>query len=254
MRRFISISIFILLSTPFGFAHAQTMIFSTTSDQYVIDNVFSDVSDFTIDIEIDMPLASGIYENPPINRVVYQVVGVLEEGTPSGFPAFDLQREISGSEFYAQGSSLSFEIVETAELNDGVQADELAGDGVIFTFNAREINNGRFHPALFELNVDGTGRIQNSNNIPTEDPLVNVDFGEEYITDLIFDAGNLTLITDAQDTTDGGSDGGSDGGGDDGGDDGGGDNNGSGGGSVSFFLLLTLGFSRFLSLVIHRLR
>ena len=227
MRRFISI--FILLSTTFGFAHAQTMTFSTTSDQYVIDNVFSDVSDFTIDIVIDMPLASGVYENPPISNVVYQVAGVLEEGTPSGFPAFDLQREISGSEFYAQGSSLSFEIVESAELSDGVQADELAGDGVIFTFNAREINNGRFHPALFELSADGTGRIQNSNNIPTEDPLVNVDFGEEYITDLLFDAGNLTLITSA-------------------------DDDGSGGGSISFFLLLGLGFIKLFSLVIHRLR
>ena len=226
MNRFISICI--LLSTTFGFAHAQTMTLSTTSDQYVIDNVFSDVSDFAIDIVIDMPLASGVYENPPISSVVYQVVGVLAEGTPSGFPAFDLQREMSGSEFYAQGSSLSFEIVESAELSDGVQADELAGDGVIFTFNAREIDNGRFHPALFELSADGTGRIQNSNNIPTEEPLVNVDFGEEYITDLIFDTGNLTLIA--------------------------GDNNGSGGGSISFVLLLGLGFIKFLSLLIHRLR
>lgn len=227
MNRFISI--FILLVTTFSFAHAQSMIFSTTSDQYVIDNVFNDVSDFTIDIEIDMPLAAGVYENPPINSVIYQVVGVLEEETPSGFPAFDLQREISGSEFYAQGSSLSFEILESAELGDGVQADELAGDGVIFTFNAREINNGRFHPALFELSDDGTGRIQNSNNIHTEDPLVDVDFGEEYITDLLFDTGNLTLIT----SVDSGS--------------------GGGGGSISFFLLLGLGFIKFFSLIRYRL-
>ena len=227
MNRFFSI--FILLSTTFGFAHAQSMMFSTTSDQYVIDNVFNDVSDFSINIEIDMPLAAGVYENPPINSVVYQVLGVLEEETPSGFPAFDLQREISGSEFYAQGSSLSFEILETAELGDGVQADELVGDGVIFTFNAREINNGRFHPALFELNNDGTGRIQNSNNIHTEDPLIDVDFGEEYITDLIFDAGNLTLITSV-------------------------DDGGEGGGSTSLFLLLVLGFIKFLSLIIYRLR
>lgn len=235
MIRFFSNCIF--FSAIFGFAHAQTMTFSTTSDEYVIDNVFSDVSDFVISIEIDMPLVAGVYENPPINRVVYQVVGVLEEGTPSGFPAFDLQREISGSEFYAQGSSLSFEILESAELNDGVQADELAGDGVILTFNAREINNGRFHPALFELNDDGTGRIQNSNNIPTEDPLVDVNFGEEYITDLIFDAGNLTLITDAQEGIDSGNDDGS-----------------GGGGSLSFFLLFGLGFIRFFALVACRLR
>ena len=223
-------SIFVLFFSIFSFAHAQTMTFSTTSDQYVIDNVFSNVSDFTIDIEIDMSLAAGVYENPPIISVVYQVVGVLEEGTPSGFPAFDLQREISGSEFYAQGSSLSFEILESAELNDGVQADELAGDGVIFTFNAREINNGRFHPALFELNEDGTGRIQNSNNISTEDPLNEVDFGEEYITDLFFDAGNLTLITGDQEGT------------------------GGGGGSISFFLLFVLGFIKLFSLVTYRIQ
>lgn len=237
MIRFIAS--FIFLATIFGFAHGQTMMFSTTNDEYVIDNVFSDVSEFTISIEIDMPLAAGLYENPPINSVVYQVTGVLEEGTPSGFPAFDLQREISGSEFYAQGSSLNFEILETAELNDGVQADELVGDDVILIFNAREIDNGRFHPALFELNEDGTGRIQNSNNIPTEDPLIEVDFGEEYITDLIFDPGNLTLITGVQEGIE--------------------NENGEevgegGGGSISFFLLLGLGFIRFSTLIVCRFR
>lgn len=230
---------FIFLVATFSFAHAQTMMFSTTSDQYVIDNVFSDVSEFTINIDIDTPLAVGIYENPPINSVAYQVTGMLEEGTPSGFPAFDLQREISGSEFYAQGSSLSFEILETAELNDGVQADELVGNDVILIFNAREIDNGRFHPALFELNEDGTGRIQNSNNIPTEDPLIEVNFGEEYITDLIFDPGNLTLITAIQESIE--------------------NENGEevgegGGGSISFFLLLGLVFIRFSTLIACRFR
>lgn len=250
-----SILIFVFTSMIFSFAHAQTMTLSTSSDQYVVTTIFSDVSDFTIDIEIDMPLAAGVYENPPINSVVYQVIGVLEAGTPSGFPAFDLNRDISGTEFYAQGSSLSFEILEEADLSDGVQADELAGDGVIFTLNAREIDNQRFHPALFELNEDGSGRIQNSNNIHTEEPLLEVAFGEEYITDLIFDAGNLTLITGVQAGTDGGSDGGGDGsvdGGDDGSSDGGGGS--SGGGSVSFFLLLGLCFLRCLSIVTSRLR
>lgn len=243
MIRFFSTCI--LLSAIFSFAHGQTMTFSTTSDEYVIENVFSDVSDFAITIEIDMPLVAGVYENPPINSVIYQVVGVLEDGTPSNFPAFDLQREISGSEFYAQGSSLSFEILESAELSDGVQADELAGDGVILTFNAREIDNGRFHPALFELNEDGTGRIQNSNNIPTEDPLVEVNFGEEYITDLIFDAGNLTLITGVQEGIDNENDDN---------DDNDSDGGNGGGGSLSFFLLLGLGCIRVFTLVACRIR
>ena len=39
------------------------------------------------------------------------------------------------------------------------------------------------------------GRIQNSNNIIVEVPLQEVNFGDEYITDLMFDPGNTTLLT-----------------------------------------------------------
>ncbi len=46
-----------------------------------------------------------------------------------------------------------------------------------------------------ELNADGTGSIQNSDNVITENPFQQIDFGEEYITDLNFDSGNLTLLT-----------------------------------------------------------
>jgi hypothetical protein len=115
--------------------------------------------------------------------------------TPSGFPAFALERNISGDDFYAQGSSLSFEVRVDAVISDGIQLAELAGNGVRFTFNGKEIGNGRFHPALLELNDDGTGMIQNSDNIIVANPLQQVDFGEEYITDLAFDPGNLTLLT-----------------------------------------------------------
>ena len=107
-----------------------------------------------------------------------------------------MEREISGEEFYGQGGSLSFEVSATAVLTDGVQAAELVGQGVVLTFNAREIDTGRFHPALFELGSNGRGSLQNSNNSPSLDPLVTVDFGEEYITDLGFDPGNTTLITE----------------------------------------------------------
>ncbi|MGI9288132.1 MAG: hypothetical protein ACR2P1_22295 [Pseudomonadales bacterium] len=192
LRSFLTLVIGFLACT---LVNAQTMRLSTSSGDYVISNVFSDVDFFTIAIEINAPLAPGVYINPEIVSVDYQVTGDLVAGTPSEFPAFDLQRSNIGADFYAQGSSLSFEISETAVLSDGIQAAELVGSEIILTFNAREVDNERFHPPLFELNANGTGRIQNSNNVPTQDPLVEVDFGAEYITDLMFDAGNTTLIT-----------------------------------------------------------
>ena len=176
-------------------AYGQTMTLSTSSSDYQITNVFSDVDFFTVDIEIDAPLAPGVYVDPDIVGVNYRVTGDLEPGTPSGFPMFDLQRTMTGAEFYAQGSSLSFEIAPSAVLSDGVQVAELVGDVVVLTFNAREVDNGRFHPAILELNADGTGRIRNSNNVPSLNPLVEVNFGDEYINDLVFDPGNTTLIT-----------------------------------------------------------
>lgn len=181
--------------TLFSTANAQNMILSVSSNEFQVTPVFSAVDTFGINIEIDGPLAAGQYINPDIVSVSYGVSGTLVAGTPSGFPAFALQRDMTGTEFYAQGSSLSFDIMPTAVLSDGVQATELVGSSLIFTFNGREIGNGRFHPALLELNMDGTGRIQNSNNIVVEVPLQEVNFGDEYITDLMFDPGNTTLIT-----------------------------------------------------------
>lgn len=175
--------------------NAQTMFLSVSSDDYQVTNVFSDIDTFDIDIEINMPLAPGNYVNPDIIAVVYSVSGTLVAGTPSGFPSFALQRNITGAEFYAQGSSLSFEISPTAVLDDGVQAIELVGNNIVFTFNGREVGNGRFRPALLELDANGTGRIQNSDNVIVENPLQQVNFGDEYITDLMFDPGNTTLIT-----------------------------------------------------------
>jgi hypothetical protein len=188
------IFVVVVLAGLSGGALAQNMILTTANSDFQISNTFSDVDIFNIRVEIAAPLMVGVYNNPDIINVTYQVMGNLVPGTPSGFPAFNLERSISGTEFYAQGSSLSFEISPTAVLTDGIQVAELVGDGVVLTFNAREIDNGRFHPALFELNADGTGRIQNSNNIHTLDPLNEVDFGEEYITDLMFDPGNTTVI------------------------------------------------------------
>ncbi len=174
---------------------AETVRFSTTDNDYQITNVFSNVNLFTIEVDIDMPLTPGLYLDPTIISVSYRVFGSLEFGTPSGFPSFDLVRNISGTEFYAQGGSLMFEIVADADFSDGIQADELVDNGNIFTLNAREVGNGRFHPAILELYADGTGRIQNSNNVHTVDPLLEVNFGDEYITDLIFDVAATTLFT-----------------------------------------------------------
>ena len=74
----------------------------------------------------------------------------------------------------------------------------MVGDEIVFEFNGREVGTGRYHPALVQLNADGTGRIQNSNNFgginPGSGELVDVDFGEEYITDLTFSPATLTLI------------------------------------------------------------
>jgi len=172
------------------------MLILISSNDFQITNVFSDVGTFDIAIEIDLPLASGNYVNPNIVAVSYSVSGTLVPGTPSGFPSFALQRDMTGDEFYAQGSSISFEIAAGAVLTDGVQVDELVGNGIVFTMNAREVGNGRFHPALLEIDMNGTGRIQNSDNIVVEVPLQQVNFGDEYITDLMFDPGNTTLIVE----------------------------------------------------------
>ena len=207
----------LILSFVLGVAcfplHAQTMQLVTSSDDYEITNIASDVDNFDFSIEIDAPLAAGVYIDPPINTVSYRVSGELSPGTPSDFDAFALERIISGEEFYAQGSSLRFEIDQAAVLDDGVQLAELTGTDIVFTFDGREINNGRFHPALFELRANGTGRIQNSNNTPTLEPLLQVEFGAEYINDLVFDPGNTTLITgDLETGSSSGSSGGSSGG------------------------------------------
>ncbi|MFK8017071.1 MAG: hypothetical protein AB8G17_16735 [Gammaproteobacteria bacterium] len=177
-------------------AQGQTMLLSVDNTDFQITNTFSDIDVFSIELEIDAPLAPGIYTDPPIVSLTYQVMGNLVAGTPSGFPAFDLQREITGADFYAQGSSLQFEIAASAVLTDGIQVAELVGTDVVLTFNGREVDNGRFHPALFELRADGSGRIQNSDNVPSLNPLNEVMFGAEYITDLMFDAGNTTVITE----------------------------------------------------------
>ncbi|MFT5488752.1 MAG: hypothetical protein ACI9MU_003680, partial [Alphaproteobacteria bacterium] len=103
------------------------------------------------------------------------------------------------SDFYSQGSALSFGVSALADLSDGLQVSELVGVDPVFLFNGREVGTGRYHPALFQLNADGTGSIRNSDNFggtnPSSGMVVDVEFGEEYITELTFDASRLTLAT-----------------------------------------------------------
>jgi hypothetical protein len=173
---------------------AQNMTLSIDQNDFIVTNLFSDVDTFSIDIEFAVPLTRINFVNPDITNVTYRVSGSLEPGTPSGFPAFALERIMTGDEFYAQGSSISFQIASNAVLSDGVQVAELAGNGLVFTFNGKEVDNGRYHPTLFELNSDGTGMMQNSDNIIALNPLDQVAFGSEYINTLAFDPGNTTLL------------------------------------------------------------
>lgn len=93
-------------------------------------------------------------------------------------------------------------ILESADFSDGIQVSELAGSGseVVFRFNGREVDAGRYHPAFIELRADGTGIIQNANNVGGDNPQdgfvgdIDVDFGEEFITNLTFDPTTLTIV------------------------------------------------------------
>lgn len=168
------------------------------ASDFGLNPTFNDVQTFAFTIDLAVAVTAGSsYTNPALTSVNYNVFGTLEN-TPSGFPAFNLVREILGAEFYDQGSSMTFEVDITADLSDGIQVSELVGTGIVFEFNGREVDTGRYHPARVQLNADGTGTIQNSNNHGGVNPgsgmVVDVDFGEEYITELTFTPSTLTLF------------------------------------------------------------
>lgn len=169
-----------------------------TNEDFGTSTVFNNTQQFSFEIRIDDTLRTGVYSNPTLIDVNYTVRGNLPQSTPSGFAAFLLQRDITGADFYNQGSSLNFEVASDADLSDGLQFSELVSGSPAFVLNAREVGTGRYHPPLIELNSDGTGRIQNSNNQggvnPGNNQVVDVTFGEEYITDLTFTPENFTLI------------------------------------------------------------
>ena len=168
------------------------------ASDFGLNPTVSNVTTFEFFIDLVGPVvAGGSYLNPELIGVDYHVFGTLDD-TPSGFPSFNLVRVIGPLEFYSQGSSMTFEVDASADLSDGLQVSELVGTGVVFEFNGREVDTGRYHPALVQLNADGTGSIRNSNNFggvnPVSGELVDVDFGEEYITEMTFTPSALTLV------------------------------------------------------------
>ena len=196
MNRLIVSLLLVLVSFNPSIADEDTTLVFDSSD-FNASPVFNSLNTFVFFLDFNDPdFAPGeIYVNPPLVEVSYFVSGSLPQPTPSGFPSFGLSRGISGTEFYDQGSSIEFEIRGDAIVDDGIQISDLVNGIVI---NAREVDTGRYHPPLIELFADGTGRIQNSNNMggvnPVTGMVVDVDFGEEYIVDLTFDPAALTIF------------------------------------------------------------
>ncbi len=168
-------------------------------------NVFSQVSSFTISIEVAGPLRSGLFDNPELGDIEFLVRGALDATTPArmanpAFTAFavDDRAALRGQEFYDQGNSLRFEISDTAQLIDGLQLSELVGTGLVFEFDGQELGTGRYHPPLLQLFSDGTGSIRNASNTGGINPFtgveVNATIGDEYVTNLLFDPAGLTVV------------------------------------------------------------
>jgi len=179
-------------------APAQATAVLIDDSDFVLAPTFSNVSIFRFELLLDEPIVpGGTYRETTVARLDYRVFGSLAAGTPSGFPAFFLMRDMDGEEFRDQGSSLDFEVSAAADLSDGLQLSELAGAGAVFTLNAREIGTGRFHPPILILNADGTGLMRNSDNFggvnSGNGKFVDVDIGEEYVLELSFDPAELTL-------------------------------------------------------------
>ncbi|WP_428386957.1 hypothetical protein [Mucisphaera sp.] len=184
-------------------AHAAFTI-TLNSDDFTTTPSFSDVQTFQIEIVVDARLeANRLYVNPTLQRVTYLVEGTLEPGTPSGLPAFRLERNITGEEFYAQGSSFSMRI-GSADLTDGLLFDELTRTGgqrgnwgPHLRFDAREFNTGRFHPPIISFRA-GSGTIHNADNTPVyidsgNPNNISLDAGDEYSTNLTFDPSAITI-------------------------------------------------------------
>lgn len=201
-----------------GASMAQGFVLAFDSSDFGLSPEFSNVQNFDFTADLAEGFRFGDFSDPTLNEIGYNLSGSLD-ATPSGFPAFSFQLShlvapppagptlIPGATFYslnpgaAFGDRLSFSVAAGADFSDGLQVSELEGSGsdVVFRFNGREVGTGRYHPTFIELRADGTGVIQNANNIGGDNPQdgfvgdINVDFGEEYITNLTFDPTTFTI-------------------------------------------------------------
>ena len=192
---------FLLLAFLPSSAFAQFELRFSDAD-FGVTSVFNDVAAFSFDIVVNDNLQAGrTYVNPDLVSVSYVVNGVLAQPTPSGFPGFFLQRTISGSEFYSLSpdATLVFEVAASANLADGLQLSELVG-APTFLLNAREFNQdpGRFHPPIFSLESNGTGRLTNANNQstfnnPATGAPVDIEIADEYDVNLSFTPSLVTI-------------------------------------------------------------
>ena len=59
------------------------------------------------------------------------------------------------------------------------------------------MDTGRYHPPILQLLANGTRILQNSNNngdvTPSTGNVVNVNFGDEYVTNLTFNPANAPI-------------------------------------------------------------
>ncbi|MGJ8642395.1 MAG: PEP-CTERM sorting domain-containing protein [Luteolibacter sp.] len=202
-----SICKFTLIATAaisgFFSSSAQAVwIIQFSENDFSVSNTYNNLQTFNVEIRIAGDLTTGIFNNPALVGVDYTVSGILPNATPSGFPGFVLNRpegvgSFLGNEFYNQGSSLNFEIASNANLSDGLQFSELVGGANAFVFYGREVGTGRYHPPIIELNGDGSGLIENSNNFgginPATNQEVDVARGEEYSSTLAFDPMTFTI-------------------------------------------------------------
>lgn len=172
-----------------------SIVFDFDLTDFSHTDVVSDIRIMDFVIDLDATLAPGVFVDTAVNQIDYRIFGVLVPGTPSGFPAFDLNRTIVGNDFYTQGGSMRFAIAAGADLTDGLQVSDLVDNGVdpVFELNAREVLTGRFHPAHLRLFGDGTGILQNSNNVPNG-MIGEIAAGAEYVTNLNFAPATFTLV------------------------------------------------------------
>ena len=166
----------------FSASHAHAVVINFNNSDFALTTTLGNVTSFEILIDLAGFLTPGTsYSNPALNRVAYLVEGAPDANSPSGFPMFRLQQDLSGSELYDLGGSLNFTVLSGADLSDGLQVSDLTSSG--FVFDALQTDSGRFHPPLVTLLTDGSGIICDS----------LFDCGEEYITELSFEPESLTL-------------------------------------------------------------